>query len=634
MKFSNHLIFRAVLLIGLFAASTAANAQSNVGIGTAIPDSSAILELNAVDKGLLMTRVTSAQRLAIVNPATGLLVYDTDVQVFYYWDGTQWVMAIGPQGPTGPQGPAGATGLQGVTGPTGDQGIPGITGPTGPEGAQGVTGATGLQGADGAPGITGTQGVPGPSGPTGPSGPVGCSLPNYVIRSTGTGATCTSAPIYDNAGYVGIGNTSPLAKLHISAGGLLCTGTTGNTPLSGMGTRFMYIPAKGGALRAGYVWDYIWDNAEIGISSVALGEQTWAKGYASTAMGYFSKALGNYSVAAGYNTNAEAESSVSLGHGNRNAPTAPNSVTLGTRNVVTAQYGIAIGDSCRVSGLHGVAIGDTARATGFKSVSIGTATRATNLNSVALGLKTLASGISSFATGFFTTASGGQSFAANDNTIASGYASVALNQQTVASGERSMAIGQQTSATQLNALATGNSTIAAAENSITGGFNSQAVAYASVVFGRYNTLPASNPSAWVNNQQLFVLGNGTGPGARSNAMEVYKDGDVTIAGNLFQNSDSLLKMNIAPLTGVLDKIRKIQPVYFEFKNTETHPQGRQIGFIAQELEVDFPELTKTNSSGNLSVAYGNVTAVLLQAIKELKAENDALRSRLDKLEQK
>jgi hypothetical protein len=56
-------------------------AQNNVGIGTNNPNPSAKLDITANDKGVLIPRLTSAQRLSIVNPATGLLVYDTDQKV-------------------------------------------------------------------------------------------------------------------------------------------------------------------------------------------------------------------------------------------------------------------------------------------------------------------------------------------------------------------------------------------------------------------------------------------------------------------------------------------------------------------------------------------------------------------------
>lgn len=69
------------------------NAQDNVGIGTLNPNPKALLELLANDKGFIMPRLTTTQRLAI-NPAQGsdeaLMVYDITDSLFYYWDATKW----------------------------------------------------------------------------------------------------------------------------------------------------------------------------------------------------------------------------------------------------------------------------------------------------------------------------------------------------------------------------------------------------------------------------------------------------------------------------------------------------------------------------------------------------------------
>ncbi|MBI2968555.1 MAG: hypothetical protein HYY40_12195 [Bacteroidetes bacterium] len=68
-----------------------AASQNNVGIGTTTPANTAILDLTATDKGLLVPRLTTAQRTAIASPSNGLLVYDTTTLSFWYFDGTQWV---------------------------------------------------------------------------------------------------------------------------------------------------------------------------------------------------------------------------------------------------------------------------------------------------------------------------------------------------------------------------------------------------------------------------------------------------------------------------------------------------------------------------------------------------------------
>lgn len=79
---------RKGILAGLLLlAGTAIQAQ--VGIGTTTPEASAAVDITAADKGLLVPRLTAAQRAAIASPATGLLVIQTDgVSGFYYNAGT------------------------------------------------------------------------------------------------------------------------------------------------------------------------------------------------------------------------------------------------------------------------------------------------------------------------------------------------------------------------------------------------------------------------------------------------------------------------------------------------------------------------------------------------------------------
>jgi len=67
------------------------NSIAQVGIGTLTPDDSAMLDVTSTDKGLLTPRMTTAQKAAIASPAQGLLVFDTDLNGFYYFDGTSWV---------------------------------------------------------------------------------------------------------------------------------------------------------------------------------------------------------------------------------------------------------------------------------------------------------------------------------------------------------------------------------------------------------------------------------------------------------------------------------------------------------------------------------------------------------------
>lgn len=66
-------------------------ALAQVGINTTNPHPSSMLELNSTSSGILIPRMTSAQKTAIATPATGLLVYQTDGTIgFWYFDGVIW----------------------------------------------------------------------------------------------------------------------------------------------------------------------------------------------------------------------------------------------------------------------------------------------------------------------------------------------------------------------------------------------------------------------------------------------------------------------------------------------------------------------------------------------------------------
>src|SRR5688572_20200688 len=63
---------------------------SQVGIGTTTPDPSSVLHISSTQKGTLITRMTSAQRDAISNPADGLMIYNTDSKCINIYKNANW----------------------------------------------------------------------------------------------------------------------------------------------------------------------------------------------------------------------------------------------------------------------------------------------------------------------------------------------------------------------------------------------------------------------------------------------------------------------------------------------------------------------------------------------------------------
>ena len=107
-----------------------------------------------------------------------------------------------------------------------------------------------------------------------------------------------------------------------------------------------------------------------------------------------------------------------------------------------------------------------------------------------------------------------------------------------------------------------------------------------------------------------------------------------------------MKKEITTINGALDKVLKLRGVTYYWKNREEMAAAKgenpdslvygygdnlQIGVIAQELEEVLPELVNTDSQGFKSVDYVGIAPVLIEAIKELKAEKDDLQKQVDEL---
>ena len=78
-----------------------------------------------------------------------------------------------------------------------------------------------------------------------------------------------------------------------------------------------------------------------------------------------------------------------------------------------------------------------------------------------------------------------------------------------------------------------------------------------------------------------------------------------------------LKENIGEIESPLDKLTKLRGVEFDYKSTKE----RSIGMIAEEVNEVFPELVNKNEDGEVTaMSYSRMTAVLLEAVKELSQE--------------
>ncbi len=161
---------------------------------------------------------------------------------------------------------------------------------------------------------------------------------------------------------------------------------------------------------------------------------------------------------------------------------------------------------------------------------------------------------------------------------------------------------------------------------------------------------------WVNDDTcVFSIQGPSGPGPTpiiamlTNSIEakmginttapseaLHVDGNICYTGTIGACSDGRYKEDVYRLEKALDRVDRLRGVNYRWR-VEQYPDrkfdhNQHVGFIAQEVQEVIPEVVQKHSDGTLSVDYGRLTPLLVEAIKELKAENEVLRKRLDKLE--
>ena len=128
---------------------------------------------------------------------------------------------------------------------------------------------------------------------------------------------------------------------------------------------------------------------------------------------------------------------------------------------------------------------------------------------------------------------------------------------------------------------------------------------------------SATTNSWLANGSNGKLGiNRTDPGYNLDV-----SGTIRATGDIIAYSDVRVKENIKTIKSSLDKVSKLRGVEFN----KIGEDEKSIGVIAQEIEKIIPEVVKTDDEGMKSVAYGNISGLLIEAIKELKAEIEELK---------
>ena len=134
---------------------------------------------------------------------------------------------------------------------------------------------------------------------------------------------------------------------------------------------------------------------------------------------------------------------------------------------------------------------------------------------------------------------------------------------------------------------------------------------------RYGYIEKSSNSfliqATISDGDIIFKGNDGGSTITALTIDISAAGAATFNDNVTAYSDERLKDNIKTLTNGLDKVKQLRGV------TYTRDEKESIGVIAQEVEKILPEivLTADDEMGTKSVDYSRITAVLIEAVKEL-----------------
>ena len=586
----------------------------------------------------------------------------------------------GPYGPQGVSGPTGVTGSRGPQGPTsGFTGQTGPTGPTGPVGPHGpissITGPTGPQGFLGPPGPNGPQGIAGSQGSQGPAGRTGATGISLFIPYPWPPATGTTGTININDALTALNNNLTLTpgtiqtvlnSDHIYPYDVLWTASNNTVFFTDIVNKTLGYSMNGdvaGSIPPGCPNPtniaYNNTNSTLYITS---GTQIY-----SSVLTYGTSAItGNFALYAG-----RGPVGFSNGASSRALFNNLQGIAVASDNTV---YVADSGNFC-IRQINPSGTVSTLVGTGVSGWVDGTSNTAQFINPTFIALDPAQQNLyvsDSTAirmielTHYNVSTIAGS--AARTSAIVDGIGSTAQFSNTaglvvdstntiyvVDSGTMTLrkikytnSLYQVTSIAGLNSLTISDKTIITTGNfqvanfyvprgitidtastlyiadtnhqairSITPStFTSQALHVNSLTAGLIQTTVTANG---------LVLGDPSGTFYTSTPNLTYNAAaGVLLVTGIALSSDSRYKENVVPLSNSLSTIDNITAVSYT-RNDESTGR-RHLGFIAQEMETVYPEVVVSDAEGMKSIAYANLTAVLVDSVQELHRDVRTLRA--------
>ena len=485
-----------------------------------------------------------------------------------------------------------------------------------------------------------------------------------------------------NQGLVGIGTTTPSQQLEITKNFQMpntISTTTGELYKGGVrflhnyGTDNLFIGANSGNF------------STVGYRNLALGLETLQYnnyGYANVAIGAYAlqkNVNGFQNIAIGQSAlkkMIDGTSNIAIGANALSQSTDGSNFAIGNyalanavgTTFVSGSNNLAIGNNSlrsNTSGYTNLAIGQNSlfsNIAGMQNVAIGfNALRySTNSNNLAIGYNTAANAYEVPFPGFPPVPSleykpsssvfiGNEivGLSANETNV------IVIGHGVDTAGSNSVVIGNNniTKTILKGNVGLGTTVADSARLVINGGVNNYAIDASNYRIGNVGTPIAANDavnkiyldsalfsamnsmassSFWAGDLSANIWSTNSGNLGLGTTAPVEK---LQVAGNVLadsflSNADAKGKNNIRPLAGSVDKVMKIRGVSYEQKNNGE----KGLGLIAQEIEKVLPELVKTSAvDGTKSIQYGNLTAVLIEAVKTQQTAIKAQQTQIDTL---
>jgi chaperonin cofactor prefoldin len=590
----------ALLALLAFAAGPA-RAQS-VGVGTTAPDASAALDVVSSGKGALLPRLTQAQRGGIAAPATGLLVFQTDGAQPGFWYNA---------------GPA-ATPAWTFLSPTGVG-----------DNLGSHTAATNL--ALGANALVGTGASVGAAVGVGVRADGGLNLGQntygnnlFLGYQSGFANTTGFSNLFSGT-FSGFNNTTGNNNVFLgnNSGQANTTGT--DNLFSGVASGF---------------------NNTTGGRNLFLGTFS---GFANTGgegnlfLGYesgYSNGTGRFNLFLG----------IQSGWGNT---TGNNNLFLGT---ATGSFNTTGSDNLFLGVNSGLS--NTAGERNLFSGTFSGFNNTTGEHNLFLGHQSgenNTTGSSNTALGYNSGPASGSGALTNATALGANVVLTRSNTVVLGTGA-SVGIGTPAPAARLHVYAADNPAVVRIQSS--GGFGSAGLELWSDPQGaasewRPAFLRSTDAGGFTGGLAFYTNGSGAanltgavegmrlvngrlGIGTATPAFTLDVNGSIRCVGAVNTTSDQRLKQHIRPLAGALAGVGRLRGVRYAFRQSEFPalqlPAGEQLGLLAQEVERVYPELVSTDAQGYKAINYAQLAPVLIEALKELKAENDLLQTRHAALE--